>query len=176
MTDDTDENLDMDPENLSAHDLDEDGVREVLESEPFGVLSMCDDGVPYGIPMSFGYHDGDIYFEFGDAGDEGRKFEVLETNPVASLTVYALDRSRWGDSTANVLPTGFAWASVIVTGRVEKVENPSDEARDAVFDARRPSPANPWGGSMAETELSFYKMDVETVEGRVAGGKNPAGD
>lgn len=167
---------DLEPEDLSARDLDEDGIRRVLESEPYGVLSMCDDGVPYGLPMSFGHHDGNVYFEFGNVGEEGHKFEILEHNPVASLTVYALDRSRWGDSTANVLPTGFAWASVIATGRLEEVEEPSDEARDAVFEARKPSPANPWGGSMAETELSFYMMDVENVEGRVAGGKNPAED
>jgi nitroimidazol reductase NimA-like FMN-containing flavoprotein (pyridoxamine 5'-phosphate oxidase superfamily) len=173
MTDTDTDGLD---EDISARDLDDEGIRAVLESEPYGVLSMCDDGVPYGIPMSFGYHDGDIYFEFGNAGDRGRKFEALGENPVASLTVYALDRSRWGDSTANLLPTGFAWASVIATGRVEKVENPSDEERDAVFEARSPSPANPWGESMAETELSFYRMDVEGLEGRVAGGKNPAED
>ncbi|MGK2230479.1 MAG: nitroimidazol reductase NimA-like FMN-containing flavoprotein [Methanobacteriota archaeon] len=162
-------------EDLSMRELSDEGVRELLESEPYGVLSMCDDGVPYGIPMSFGYHDGDVYFEFGTV-EGGRKFEVLETNPVAALTVYALDRSRWGDSTANLLPTGFAWASIVVTGKIEEVENPSEDVRDAVFEARQPSPANPWGGSMAETELSFHKMDVDTAEGRVAGGGNPAED
>jgi hypothetical protein len=65
---------------------------------------------------------------------------------------------------------------VVLTGRVEEAEEPSEGARDAVFEARRPSPANPWGGSMAETELSLYRMGVEEVEGRVAGGENPAGE
>lgn len=167
---------DLGSEDLTAHDLNDEGVEKVLRNESHGVLSMCDDGVPYGIPMSFGYHEGDVYFEFGSAGDGGRKFEILRKNPTAALTVYAVDRSRWGDSTANVLPTGFAWASVVLTGRVEEAEEASERARDAVFEARRPSPANPWGVSMAETELSFYRMDVEEVEGRVAGGENPAGD
>lgn len=156
-----------------AQDLSDEGIERVLSSEPHGVLSTCDDGQPYGIPMSFGYHDGDVYFEFGSAGDGGRKFDILNRNPVASLTVYSVDRSRWGDSTANVLPTGFAWVSVIATGTVEEVDEPSDEVLDAVFEARRPSPANPWG-SMSETELTVYRMDVDEFEGRIAGAKDPA--
>jgi nitroimidazol reductase NimA-like FMN-containing flavoprotein (pyridoxamine 5'-phosphate oxidase superfamily) len=164
-----------DAEQLGMQELSDEGIAEVLNGESLGVLSMCDNGEPYGVPMSFGYHDGDIYFEFGTV-EQGRKFDVLERNPTASFTVYALDRSRWGDSTANVMPTGFAWASVVATGRVEKAENPDEEARESVFEARRPSPANPWGDSIADADLTFYRMEVEKIEGRMAGGKNPAVD
>ena len=183
-TEDTDEpELDLDEEAEEAlemedtrmRELSDEGIEDVLEGESIGVLTMCDDGEPYGIPMSFGYHDGDLYFEFGTV-EEGRKFDVLERNPTASLTAYALDRSRWGDATANILSSGFAWASVVAKGTVEKVEEPSEEAMESVFEARHPSPANPWGGSIAETSLTFYRMDVEEVSGRVAGGKNPASE
>ena len=37
---------DLEPEDLSARDLDDDGIRRVLESEPYGVLSMCEEGTP----------------------------------------------------------------------------------------------------------------------------------
>lgn len=171
----SDETEDLEAEEIGMEELSEDGIEAVLEGESLGVLSMCDDGEPYGVPMSFGYHDGDVYFEFGTV-EEGRKFEILDENPLASLNVYALDRSRWGDSTANVFPTGFAWASVVATGEIEKVEEPPEEAVEAIFEARRPAPANPWGDSMAETDLTFYRMNVEEIEGRKAGGKNPAED
>jgi nitroimidazol reductase NimA-like FMN-containing flavoprotein (pyridoxamine 5'-phosphate oxidase superfamily) len=161
------------PEDTGMEELSDEEVVEVLKGESVGVISMCDEGEPYAVPMSFGYHDGDIYFEFGKI-EEGRKFEVLERSPRATLTAYALDRSRWGDATANILPTGFAWASVMATGEMEKVKEPSEEATEAVFEARRPSPANPWGGSIAETDMTFYRMDVEKASGRMAGGKNPA--
>ncbi len=160
-------------EDTGMEELSDEEVVEVLEGESVGVLSMCDEGEPYAVPMSFGYHDGDIYFEFGKI-EEGRKFEVIERSPRATLTAYALDRSRWGDATANILPTGFAWVSVVATGDVEKVEEPSEEAMESVFEARRPSPANPWGGSVSETDMTFYRMDVEKTSGRMAGGKNPA--
>ena len=65
---------------------------------------------------------------------------------------------------------------MVATGDVEKVEEPSDGAVESVFEARHPSPANPWGGSIAETDLTFYRMDVEKISGRMAGGKNPAGE
>jgi nitroimidazol reductase NimA-like FMN-containing flavoprotein (pyridoxamine 5'-phosphate oxidase superfamily) len=154
-------------------ELSEDEAREVLKNRPGGILSMCDEGEPYAVPMSYGYHEGNLYFEFGTT-EEGRKFEVLGKNPVASLTVYAFDRSRWGDSTANVLSSGFAWVSVMATGEVKKVKEPSEEAVESIMEARRPSPANPWGDSIAKTDLIFYKMDIEKLSGRMAGGKNPA--
>jgi len=131
----------LETEDVGMKELSEDKAREVLKNRPGGVLSMCDDGEPYAVPMSYGYHDGDLYFEFGMT-EEGRKFDVLEKNPVASLTVYAFDRSRWGDSTANVLSSGFAWVSVIATGEVKKVEEPSEGAVESIMGARKPSPAN----------------------------------
>jgi len=169
-TEDSEDILEM--EDTEMKKLSEEEAREVLENRPGGILSMCDDGEPYGIPMSYSYHDGVIYFEFG-AVEEGRKFEILEKNPVASLTVYGFDRSRWGDSTANVLSSGFAWVSVIATGTVDKVEEPSEEVVDAILESRRPSPATPWGGSIAETDFIVYRMEIEKISGRMAGGKNP---
>lgn len=171
MTETEDAEDPLETEDTGMRELSDEEIEEVLEGESIGVLSMCDEGEPYGIPMSFGYHDGDLYFEFGKV-EEGRKFDVLERNPVATLTAYALDRSRWGDATANILASGFAWASVVATGTVERVEDPSEEAMESVFDARHPSPANPWGGSIAETSLTFYRMDVEKLSGRMAGGEN----
>ena len=161
------------PEDTGMRELSDEEIIEVLEAESVGVLSMCDGSEPYAVPMSFGYHDGDIYFEFGTT-EEGRKFDVLKQSPKATLTAYALDKSRWGDATANILPTGFAWVSVTATGDVEKADDPSEEAMESVFEARRPSPANPWGGTVAETDLTFYRMEVEKTSGRMAGGKNPA--
>ena len=173
-TEDIEEDEDvLEIEDTGMKELSEDEAREVLKNRPGGILSMCDEGEPYAVPMSYGYHEGDLYFEFGTT-EEGRKFDVLQKNPVASLTVYAFDRSRWGDSTANVLSSGFAWVSVMATGKVEKVEEPSEEAVESIMEARRPSPANPWGGSIAKTDLIFYKMDIEKLSGRMAGGKNPA--
>ena len=173
-TEDIEEDEDvLEMEDTGMNELSEDEAKEVLRNRPGGILSMCDEGEPYAVPMSYGYHEGDLYFEFGTT-EEGRKFDVLKKNPVASLTVYAFDRSRWGDSTANVLSSGFAWVSVIATGKVEKVEEPSEEAVESIMEARRPSPANPWGGSIAETDLTVYKMDIEKLSGRMAGGKNPA--
>jgi hypothetical protein len=173
-TEDIEEDEDvLEMEDTGMKELSEDEAREVLKNRPGGILSMCDEGEPYAVPMSYGYHEGDLYFEFGTT-EEGRKFEVLQRNPIASLTVYAFDRSRWGDSTANVLSSGFAWVSVMATGKVEKVKEPSEEAVESIMEARRPSPANPWGDSIAKTDLIFYKMDIEKLSGRMAGGKNPA--
>ncbi len=175
VTDDFDEEDPLEMEDVSMKELSEDESREVLQNRPGGILSMCDEGEPYAIPMSYAYYEGDLYFEFGTT-EEGRKFDVLDRNPTASLTVYSFDRSRWGDSTANIPSSGFAWVSVMATGEVKRVDEPSDEVFEAILDARRPSPANPWGDTFAKTELLIYTMDIEKLSGRMAGGESPLSD
>lgn len=161
---------DVQPEDYTMHEMDEEGIDEVLNKESIGTLSLSKDGEPYGIPMSFGYHNGSVYFEFGGLEDDhGRKFEIVEENPRACLTVYTVDDSRWKDSTANLLATGFSWASVMVEGELERFEDIGFEEREAIQEARTPSPANPWGGSLAETDFEVYRLEADEMTGRVAG-------
>lgn len=166
---------DVQPEDYTMHEMDEGSIEEVLNGEQIGTLSLSEDGDPYGIPMSFGYRDGSIYFEFGGLeGETGHKFEIIQDNPQACLTVYTVDDSRWNDSTANLLSTGFSWASVMVKGRLERFEDMGFEQREAIQEARTPSPANPWGGSLAETEFDVYRLEPDEMTGRVAGEKQDA--
>lgn len=52
-------------------------IEDVMRRALVCRVAMCDNGVPYCVPVSFGYCDGRIYIH---SAKEGRKMEVLRTN------------------------------------------------------------------------------------------------
>ncbi|MFB6296372.1 MAG: pyridoxamine 5'-phosphate oxidase family protein [Halobacteriales archaeon] len=106
---------------LQGHGMSDEEIRDLLASKGHGVLSMANDGVPYGIPLSFGYGGGDrIYFLFAGHSEEGRKVTYAERSEAVSFLVY------------DVLPEG-AWQSVIVEGTLDRIDAEEwDAAREAM--------------------------------------------
>src|SRR6056297_3025926 len=101
----------------------ESGIDELLTEAGVGVLSMSADGVPYGVPLSFGY-DGDdnLYFVFLGATTELRKETYAEQADIASFTTF------------DVGPDG-SWRSVIVAGPLDRIEIKEwDTARESLAD------------------------------------------
>lgn len=57
----------------------------VLLKNTNGVLSVVgEDGYPYGVPVSFAYQDGCLYFH---GAKEGKKIDAIRKNPKVSFTV-----------------------------------------------------------------------------------------
>lgn len=101
----------------------EDEVDELLADEGIGVLSLSTGGVPYGLPLSFGYDgDGRCYFVFAGHSEAGRKVTYAERSEVASFLVYDLESAE-------------AWRSAILEGPIERIDPAEwDRAREAMAD------------------------------------------
>lgn len=98
-----------------AQQLPEDEARALLEAGSAGVLSLAGpQGYPYGVPLSYLYREGKLYFH---TAVQGTKVEAVRRNPKASFCVIAADR---------VDPERFTthYASVIAFGRVRILEEP----------------------------------------------------
>ncbi len=94
---------------LLGMEMDDAEIGEVLREVGIGVLSMSSEGVPYGVPLSFGYDKDDtLYFLFLEASAELRKEAYAETASVASFTAFDVD------------PDG-SWRSVIVAGPIDRI-------------------------------------------------------
>ena len=79
----------------------------------YGVLSTTDnDGQPYGVPLSYVYKEGCIYFHCARVG---HKLDNIENNPKVSFCIV-------GDT--NILPDEFAteYESVIAFGKASEVK------------------------------------------------------
>lgn len=123
-----------------------------LRSQGFGILSLASDGEAYGIPISFGYDGARLYFILLRPGSESKKEEFIRSTDTASFLVYDVaDKHNW--------------QSVIVTGRLEPVDNESWPAlRDAIED-------NAWFPSLfSETQpmqdILGWRFVIEEMTGQ----------
>ena len=102
--------------------------KEVLISEPRGVLSVLgDDGYPYGIPMDHWYSetDGKLYFH---CAKDGRKIEILTNNNKVCFTIFSEGEPIHAETPCN---SGYYYSSIIGNGRVEFIED-SEEKKYAL--------------------------------------------
>jgi nitroimidazol reductase NimA-like FMN-containing flavoprotein (pyridoxamine 5'-phosphate oxidase superfamily) len=107
--------------------MSDDRIREFLIEQGIGILALPDEGIPYAVPMSFGY-DGDsaLYFLFLLFGTESRKETLSDRAQGARFVVYAA-RSM------------HDWQSVSLTGEIGAVpEKEWDELRSAMENAWHP--------------------------------------
>ena len=141
---------------LLGIEMDAAEIDDVLTERGIGVLSMSAEGVPYGVPLSFGY-DGDdrLYFVFLDASAELRKELYAEQTEVASFTTFDVD------------PDG-SWRSVIVAGSLERITIDAwDDARQAMADNAYQS------NLLSEYELqenpNVWALSIDERSGRAVG-------
>lgn len=102
--------------------LDREACLAVLRDHTAGVLSLWgDDGYPYGVPLSYVYADGKIFFH---CAKEGHKIDALHRSSKASFCV--IDRDA-------VVPQEYTtyFRSVIAFGRVRILEEPQ-EIKEAI--------------------------------------------
>jgi nitroimidazol reductase NimA-like FMN-containing flavoprotein (pyridoxamine 5'-phosphate oxidase superfamily) len=107
--------------------MDEQKIESYLADQGVGVLSMAAGDAAYGIPLSFGYDGGRLYFVFAGHSEEWRKVSYAERTETATFLAF------------DVEPDG-AWHSVVVEGRLGRITPDEwDRAREAMADnAYRP--------------------------------------
>ena len=91
-----------------------------------GVLSVTgDDGYPYGVPVSYIYHDGKIYFH---CAGEGHKLDAIKADSRVSFTVVGADE---------IAPEEFTtmYKSVIAFGKASIID--TDEEKMAALNLIR---------------------------------------
>ena len=129
-----------------------------------GVLSVIgDDGYPYGVPVSYAYSDGKIFFH---CAKEGHKVDAIKNNPKVSFTVIAQD---------DVIPEkyGTDFASVIVFGKASFVEDPEEMLQSHIHIIEKYSNEYYDGGieyfNKAKAAMRMVKIDIEHITGKGKG-------
>lgn len=99
---------------FSGVPMSSDDIDDLLVSQGYGILSLCRDGVPYSLPISFGYDGEDVYLCFLADGSQSTKSEHIHDGATARLLVTDI-RGR------------FEWRSVAVTGPVRQLGDDAAE-------------------------------------------------
>ncbi|MFB0972352.1 MAG: pyridoxamine 5'-phosphate oxidase family protein [Tissierellia bacterium] len=100
--------------------LDTDFAKDALNRGSSGVLSVHgDDGYPYGVPLSYVYHDGKLYFH---TATSGHKLDAIKNNDKVSFTVILQD---------NLVAEKFTsyFMSVIAFGRARVIEDEEEKRK-----------------------------------------------
>lgn len=148
--------MDSDLRPLLGTEMEESAIDDALTDMGVGILSMSADGVPYGVPLSFGY-DGDdcLYFLFLGATADLRKETYADQSDVASFTTFDVDSDG-------------PWRSVIVSGELDRIgPGEWDAAREAMLDNAYRSDL------LVERELrenpNVWVLDIAERSGRTVG-------
>ena len=139
-------------------------TEKILNKSTSGILSVIgDDGYPYGVPVSYAYSDGKIFFH---CAKEGHKVDAIKNNPKVSFTVIAQD---------DVIPEkyGTDFASVIVFGKASFVEDPEEMLQSHIHIIEKYSNEYYDGGieyfNKAKAAMRMVKIDIEHITGKGKG-------
>ena len=139
-------------------------TEKILNKCTSGVLSVIgDDGYPYGVPVSYAYSDGKIFFH---CAREGHKVDAIKNNPKVSFTVIAQD---------DVIPEkyGTDFASVIAFGKASFVEDPEEMLQSHIPIIEKYSNEYYDGGieyfNKAKAAMRMVKIDIEHITGKGKG-------
>ena len=134
-----------------------------LEACNSGVLSLIgDDGYPYGVPLSYVYSEGHIYFH---CAKEGHKLDAIRACGKASFTVIAKD---------DVVPDEFTtyYASVIAFGQVRIIEDGEEKLRLGRLLGLRYNPGNEHATELeldkSAARMHVLDMNIEHMSGKEA--------
>ena len=138
----------------------------VLQQATSGVLSVAgDDGYPYGVPLSFAWSEGKLYFH---AAKSGHKLDALRRQEKASFCVILQD---------HVVPEEFTtyYRSVIAFGKVRIIESDDNPEKRRGLDLLADKYCQDVSAKSREDEISKLKqalvvlvLDIEHATGKEA--------
>lgn len=135
---------------------------ELLENGEYGILSTVDkEGNPYGVPLSYAFDEGSIYFHGTNEG--GRKTDNIMDNSKVSLTVVGETK---------VLPDKFAtlYHSVIAEGTIRLLHDEAAKKAGLMKLVQKYSSEFSQKGAAyidnAMDKVAVYEMTVETISGK----------
>lgn len=105
--------------------LDLDEILDIIEACDVCRIAMVDDGVPYIVPMNFGYmFDGEKLHLCFHSASEGRKLDILRRNP---NVCFEMDTDHALTKGETLCQYGMDYASVIGMGTARIVETPREK-------------------------------------------------
>ena len=89
-------------------------IDQLLTNRGYGIVSLCDDGTPYSVPLSFGYDGESVYLPFLSESPQSTKADYVSEGSTVRLL-------------ATDIAGRFDWRSVAVTGPVHAVDPDGEE-------------------------------------------------
>ncbi|GAB1418669.1 pyridoxamine 5'-phosphate oxidase family protein [Bacteroidales bacterium] len=99
-------------------------IEEIIRKSESCTLSMVDsDGLPYAVPMNFGYYNGLIFLH---SAPEGKKIGVLKQNPNVCVSFSTDHFLRWQNKGV-ACSYSMKYRSVLMFGTIEFLEDMTEK-------------------------------------------------
>ncbi len=93
-------------------------IDDILAGAQYGTLALCEDDIPYSVPVNF-VHQGDAIYFHGSL--KGRKADMISKNPLCSFNVvepYSMIQSYFSSLDGLACPTTHFFRSVSIQGKI----------------------------------------------------------
>ena len=127
-------------------------IQKILEGCKVCHMAMVDDGMPYVIPLSYGYElEGDRLTVYVHCAREGRKIDVLRKNSSICFELCVEGEIEYERETP--CNSGCYYSSIIGFGNAEFVENPDEKCKALSLLMK----------SQVDKEITFTEKQADTV-------------
>lgn len=142
---------------------DSNDIEAILKQAAVCRIAMCDDGVPYVVPMSFAYEDGCLHLH---SACEGRKIDVLARNPTVC---FELDLGQELVGNENPCKTSLKYRSVIGYGEAVFVEDREEKKRSLDAIMRHYSGKTYDYPEESLNQVAIIRIAIESMTGKQSG-------
>jgi len=127
-------------------------------------IAMIDNGLPYIVPMNFGYDNGFLYFH---SSKEGRKIEILKHNPNICVEVETGCEVVEHEKPCN---WGMKYMSVIAGGKVTFLEDDNEIISALNIILKKYAGRNDYSfDSSSLINILVWSVRIENITGKTSG-------
>ena len=140
---------------IQVEELSEAEIKKILERVGYGHLACTRDNQPYVVPVHYAYAGGTVFIYT----TEGKKFDIINTNPSVCLQVEEVTDNQH-------------WQSVIVDGIAEQItdKNEREKALKIIVEANptlTPAMSIRWMDNWVRENIAVvYRVTATSVTGR----------
>lgn len=135
-------------------------IESIIRKAQVCRLALADEGLPYIVPLCFGFRDNALYFH---SAGEGRKIEILKRNNQVCFEFDILSEVKPGNTAC---AWGMKYRSVIGYGQAALIEDPGQkrEALDIIM-AQYADGAFEYSQKAFDQALAI-KVDISSMTGK----------
>lgn len=137
-------------------------IWDIIQGSDVCRLGLARNGMPYIVPVSFGYDDEALYFH---TAREGKKITYIEANPAVCFEFERLVQLL--PSTDDPCHWSFSFQSVIGYGTVQELVATADKMYGLRRIVEHYAADNPWeAGATALDGIRVWKISIERLTGK----------
>ncbi|MCX6005135.1 MAG: pyridoxamine 5'-phosphate oxidase family protein [Chloroflexi bacterium] len=138
-------------------------IEDILNRAVVCHLGLCDNGIPYVVPVNYGYADGCLYIH---SAKEGRKIDILRNNSNVSFTIYTDENLFRSEMACNWT---MKYSSVMGTGRASLIEGRTEKEEALRCIMQHYTETNLDFNPAKVDKVVIIKIEIDTLTGKKSG-------